>query len=147
MSKPDQGLAPLLLPNALGRAAMRSKDPGSPLGPYRPGAGSPSAPTATFRRARIALEVSSRSSPSRRTRCRAQSASTRPEGEPVHGAAKAVGQAHLRLPAEVRRCSREGGGAVADVAGPGSGVLRVDLDPEDRAELVEELQQRVHAAP
>src|SRR5258705_10985061 len=112
---------------------MRSKDPGSPLGPYRPGAGSPSAPTATFRRGRIALEVFSRSSPSRRTRRRARSPSARPEGEPVHGATEAVGQAHGRLPAEVAGGGGEGGGAVADIAGPGGGVLRVDLDAEDGA--------------
>ena len=56
---------------------------------------------------------------------------------------EAVGQAHRRLPAEVAAGGGDVGGAVADVAGPRVGVLRVDLDAEDRPELVEQLQQRV----
>src|SRR5207253_642478 len=39
------------------------------------------------------------------------------------------------------------GEAVADVAGPGSGVLRVDVDAEDGAEFVEQLEQGGAAAP
>ena len=86
MSWPDRGVAPLLL-LALRRRRLRQILP--------PGAGSPSAPLATFRMGRNDLELFAvRGLCGERFWRRASGErSARPDGEPVHGAAQAVGQA------------------------------------------------------
>src|SRR5438874_9727975 len=98
--------------------------------PFPPDAGSPWPPPVTFRRGRIDPELltlrpvgGKRPDMARRPGRRSVGA----DGEPVHRAAEALGQVHLRLPAEVAGRRAQVGEAVTDVTGPRIGVLGIGL--------------------